>query len=363
MFDMKNWIKYLFSIAIAGLFFWLAFKDFSRDDFEKLGEVFSRIDYRLVSIAFVSLTFSHVLRAWRWGVLLSTVKEKMSLKHLFNATMIGYAVNLALPRVGEITKAVNLAQQEKIDGKKVLASVVIERILDTLMFALLLALSVFIFRRKINDAFGEVNLGGLHLSFEVASYLILLVSTCVLLFFSIMSLYPAQIAARFKLLIHHLSPKWSVRLSNALESFIEGTAALKNRAKYAEIVISSIVIWGCYLIAGLVPMYAIDWTTTNLFGWAEGLTTMSISAFGSLITPAGAGTYQYACSKTLEKIFDFSLIVASSYALLTFAINNLTSFILGLFSFLWQRKDKLVEIAETRASDDKTPAPTNINLI
>jgi len=360
---MKNAIKYTISILIAGLFFWLAFKDFSRDDFEKLGEVFSRIDYRLVSIAFIALTVSHILRAWRWGILLSTVKEKMSLKNLFNATMIGYAVNLALPRVGEITKAVNLAQQEKIDGKKVLASVVIERILDTLMFALLLALSVFIFRRKINEAFGEVHLGGVHLSFELASYLILLVSILVLMFFTVMSLYPAQIAARFKRLFHHLSPKWSERLSNALESFIEGTAALNNRAKYAEIVISSIVIWSCYLLAGLVPMYAIDWSTTSLFGWAEGLTTMSISAFGSLITPAGAGTYQYACSKTLEKIFDFSLIVASSYALLTFAINNLTSFILGLFSFLWQRKDKLVELPEAKASNDKAPATTNINLI
>jgi hypothetical protein len=232
------------------------------------------------------------------------------------------------------------------------------------MFALLLALSVFIFRRKINEAFGEVRLGGLHLSFELASYLILLVSIFVLIFFAVLSLYPAQIAARFKNLFHHLSPKWSERLSRALESFIEGTAALSNRAKYAEIVVSSIVIWCCYLLAGLVPMYAIDWTTTELFGWAEGLTTMSISAFGSLITPAGAGTYQYACSKTLEKIFDFSLITASSYALLTFAINNLSSFALGLFSFLWQRKDKLVELAEAKTSDDnKEPATSNINLI
>ncbi|MCS6989899.1 MAG: flippase-like domain-containing protein [Chloroherpetonaceae bacterium] len=360
---MKNAIKHLVSIVIAGLFFWLAFKDFSREDIEKLGEIFSRLDYRLIALAFIALTISHVIRAWRWGVLLSSVKEKMSLKHLFNATMIGYAVNLALPRVGEITKAVNLAQCEKIDGKKALASVVVERILDTLMFALLLALSVFIFRRKINEAFGEVTVGGLRLSFELASYLILLVSILALVVFGAMSLYPSQIAARFKSIVHRLSPKWSERLSRALESFIEGAAVLKNRAKYAEIVLSSIVIWSGYLVAGLTPMYAIDWSTVSSFGWAEGLTTMSISAFGSLITPAGAGTYQYACSKTLEKIFDYGLIIASSYALLTFAINNLTSLVLGLASFLWQRKDKLAELSEAKSSERGEPATTNINLV
>lgn len=360
---MKNAIKYAVSIGIAGLFFWLAFKDFSSDDVAKLGEIFARLDYRLIALAFIALTISHVLRAWRWGVLLSTVKEKMSLKHLFNATMIGYAVNLALPRVGEITKAVNLAQREKIDGKKALASVIVERALDTLMFAALLALSAFIFRRKINEAFGEVTMGGLRLSFELASYLILLASILALAFFAAISLYPSQIAARFRRLFERLSPKWSERLSRALESFIEGTAALNNRAKYAEIVVSSIAIWCGYLVAGLTPMYAIDWSTIESFGWAEGLTTMSISAFGSLITPAGAGTYQYACSKTLEKIFDFSLIVASSYALLTFAINNLTSLALGLFSFLWQRKDALAELSEAKASEQRQPATTNINLV
>lgn len=348
---MGNAIKYLISFAIIGVFVWLSFKDFSAEDYQKLGEVFSQLDYRLVAVSVLALTLSHLLRGWRWGVLLSTVKERMRLRNLFNATMIGYAVNLVLPRVGEITKAVNLAQREKVDGKKVFASVVIERILDTLMFALLLAFSVFIFRKKINDAFGEIVLGGWHLSFELAAYLILLGSIVVLFVFTAMSLYPALIAQAFKGLFHRFSPKWSERLSQALESFIEGTGALKNRTKYVEIVLSSFIIWCGYLIAGLLPMYAIDWATTARFGWSEGLTTMSISAFGQLITPAGAGTYQYACSKSLEKIFDFNLIIASSYALLTFAVNNVTSAVLGLFCFIWQRVESATESEPTRPKE------------
>ncbi len=350
---VKNIVKYGLSIAIAGTFFWLAFKDFKESDFIELGRQLSNIDYRWLALTLILMIASHVLRAWRWGVLLSTVKETMSLKNLFNATMIGYAVNMVLPRVGEITKSVNLAKQETIDGKKVLASVVVERILDTLMFALLLAASVFVFRVKINQAFGDVKLWGLTLSFEIAAYLILLASLVILLVFTVISLYPAAVARLAQMLIHRVSKKWAERISSALESFLEGTAALKNRTKYAEIVVSSWAIWGLYLLGTLTPFYAMGLNNAHVFGAPEALTTMSISGFGQLITPAGAGTYQYACTKTLEKIFDIPLIEASGYALLTFALTTVTNAVVGIGCALSQNKDNFFR-KPVASSDDLT---------
>jgi hypothetical protein len=130
---IKQILKYGLSLAIAGVFFWLAFKDFTAQDLEELWRMILNANYLWLLFTMVLMVVSHLVRAWRWGVLLSTVKEKMRLTNLFNATMIGYAVNMVLPRVGEVTKSVNLARQEKIDAKKVLASVVVERMLDTLM--------------------------------------------------------------------------------------------------------------------------------------------------------------------------------------------------------------------------------------
>ncbi|MDW8467216.1 MAG: lysylphosphatidylglycerol synthase transmembrane domain-containing protein [Chloroherpetonaceae bacterium] len=115
---LKQIIKYSVSLVIAGVFFWLAFKDFTQSDLEKLWQMITGANYSWLTVTVAIMVLSHIIRAWRWGVLLSTVKEKMSLLNLFYATMIGYAVNMVLPRVGEVTKSVNLARQEKLERQK-----------------------------------------------------------------------------------------------------------------------------------------------------------------------------------------------------------------------------------------------------
>ncbi len=350
---LKQVLKYSVSVVIAGVFFWLAFKDFTQRDVEELWRMILGANYLWLAVTVALMVISHLIRAWRWGILLSTVKEKMRLTNLFNATMIGYAVNMALPRVGEVTKSVNLARQEKVDTKKVLASVVIERILDTLMFALLLALSAFIFRVKINHVFGEVQLWGMRVSFEIAAYLILLASLLLLGFFAVLSLYPEKMAQLAEKFLEKRSKKWAERISNALKSFIEGTASLKNRTKYAEIVLSSLVIWTLYLLGMLFPIYALSLHERYQLGVLEALTTLSISGFGQLITPAGAGTYQYACQTTLEKIFDVARVEASGFALITFALQTLTNVGFGAAAFFMQLKDETKDVAPSTIASEK----------
>ncbi|MDW8467215.1 MAG: flippase-like domain-containing protein [Chloroherpetonaceae bacterium] len=237
-----------------------------------------------------------------------------------------------------------------------LASVVIERILDTLMFAFLLAVSAFFFRTKINGAFGEVKLWGLNVSFEIATYLILLASVALLTAFAILSLYPEKIAGWAETVLAKRSKKWAERIANALRAFIEGTASLKNRAKYAEIVASSLVIWVLYLLGMLLPFYALSMQERYALGVMEALTTLSISGFGQLITPAGAGTYQYACQITLEKVFDVARVEASGFALITFALQTLTNASLGMIAFLAQAKEEAGVRAEQAIASEKPVA-------
>jgi glycosyltransferase 2 family protein len=333
---VKNTIKYILSLAIAGLFFWLAFKDFSAEDYSRLWLTLKKVNLNWIFLTLVVQVISNVIRAWRWGILLTTVKPRMKLSNLFNATMIGYAVNMVLPRVGEVTKAINLAKYEGIDAKKVLASVVIERILDTLVFAVLLATSGFVFRSRISEVFGEVTLFGLTVSFEAGSYLILLMSIVLLIFFAAISLYPRQISKAVETLAEKVAKKWSKKLSGAVEAFIEGAGALKHPAKYLEIMLSSFVIWAIYLLGTLMPFYAMGLDQKYGLGLWEAMATMSISAFGQLITPAGAGTYQYVCQTVLNRLFNVALTEASAFALLTFFIVLFTFGLFGVGSFALQ---------------------------
>lgn len=82
-------------------------------------------------------TASYVVRAARWGELLSTA-SRPSFRRLFSATMIGFlAINTLPARLGELVRAYALSRSERISTATVLGSVAVERLLD------LAALGVF----------------------------------------------------------------------------------------------------------------------------------------------------------------------------------------------------------------------------
>ncbi|MDX2130277.1 MAG: lysylphosphatidylglycerol synthase transmembrane domain-containing protein [Chloroherpetonaceae bacterium] len=335
---MKNALKIILSLGIAGFFFWLAFRDFTAKDFQDVMAAIADANFPLLVISFFILILSHIIRAWRWGLLLSTIKPKLSLINLFNSTMIGYAVNQALPRVGELTKSFNLSKAESLDPKKVLASVVVERIYDTLLYAVLLAGSVFLFRTPINAAFNKISLFGFQVTVEYATYLMLLAAIIIWLIATAISFYPEQISEKIASILksNKISDHWSERIRRWISSFIEGSAALKDKTKYVEIIFSSLAIWSLYWMASLLPAFAVDFGKYGIGFW-ESLVVMCISALGQLITPGGAGTYQYACTVALETVFHVPKTDAAAYALITFFIQLFSSALVGVFCFFWQQ--------------------------
>ena len=63
---VKNTISTLFSIALAALFLYLAFRG---KDIEQLWRSLIDVHWIWFVILFVGSALSHVLRAWRWKIL------------------------------------------------------------------------------------------------------------------------------------------------------------------------------------------------------------------------------------------------------------------------------------------------------
>src|SRR4249919_632769 len=66
----------------------------------------------LLLMAAVSLV-SHVIRSERWRMLLVPSGNNVKLSSSFLSLMIGYLVNLAIPRGGEVSRCYNLFKLEK----------------------------------------------------------------------------------------------------------------------------------------------------------------------------------------------------------------------------------------------------------
>src|SRR5512147_1113649 len=78
-----------------------------------------------------------ILRATRWGVLLSPVKHRIAFKNLFSMTLIKYVINVIPPRAGEVVASVLLARKEHVPAVSVIGASLLERILDMLTVVLI----------------------------------------------------------------------------------------------------------------------------------------------------------------------------------------------------------------------------------
>ena len=130
----KNIISTFFSIALSALFLYLAFRG---KDISQLWKSLVDVHWSWFVILFVGSAFSHVLRAWRWKYLLYPIKRDVTLRNAFSATMIGYLINNVVPRLGEFIRPYALKKLEGVSRSATMGTIVLERILDMVTFAII----------------------------------------------------------------------------------------------------------------------------------------------------------------------------------------------------------------------------------
>ena len=126
----------------------------------------------LLLMAAVSI-ISHVIRAKRWQMLLVPSGNKVKLSSSFLSLMIGYLVNLAIPRGGEVSRCYNLFKLEKTPVETSFGTVVIERIVDVVCLLMLIAFSFFVEWNKLETFIRSLNMSS-GTGFRIPTWLIVL---------------------------------------------------------------------------------------------------------------------------------------------------------------------------------------------
>ncbi len=113
-------------------------------DVEDALDVLSQADPRIVLLMVVSVTLDVAARGARWRALLAPIR-RLAYMRVIGYTFVGYLANNVLPaRLGELVRSHALGEGEGVSRTTVLGTVVVERILDTVIVVGLAALSVVI---------------------------------------------------------------------------------------------------------------------------------------------------------------------------------------------------------------------------
>lgn len=131
--------KLLIGYGVSLLFIWLVLR---RINFPQLSDSFRQADYRWIFPAMIFYGLSYIVRAFRWGVLLSPL-GRFSAGQLFPVIVIGFFGNTIFPaRLGELARAYVGGKKLGIGTSAAFGSIVLERLFDGLTLGLLFFLSL-----------------------------------------------------------------------------------------------------------------------------------------------------------------------------------------------------------------------------
>ncbi len=320
---VKNSLSTLFSILLSGLFLYLAFRG---KDIGMLWRSLIEVPWGWFVLLFVGSALSHVLRAWRWKYLLYPIKQDVSLRNSFSVIMIGYLINNVVPRLGEFVRPYSMKRLEGISRSATMGTIVLERILDLVTFAMFVLTVFAMYSHQFVIWFPSMA------NFE---WLFVAGAAVMMIVFILMFLKAEMMLQFAKRFLGLLPVRMRMTAEKIFDSFITGFQASKYPGNYFMIAVTSILIWLSYIVLLYVPFFIYDFSRNPEinFGAAAVLNVASGFAF-ALPTPSGIGSYHAFTLFALTEMFKVDPAEALSYAVYTHAVGFLTTTILGLYFFI-----------------------------
>ena len=229
---MKKIIIYAGTV-LSIVFLWLALRDTQWDE---MANAFSKARLWPIIPMYGCLAGFYVLKAMRWSVLLSP-SHTVSTRKLIPAMMVGAASNNLLPaHIGEIIRVYYAGSELKIPKSTVLATLVLERVLD--IIAILSILSVtFLF-------------GGGSRALVGAGSLLLAIGLGVGFICFALVRYHHQVIVLSNKLLRFVSDALRQKVANQIVHVGDGLASLREGNLYWGLWLNSTVQW--LLMAGCV---------------------------------------------------------------------------------------------------------------
>jgi len=321
-------------------------------DLSEIGRAFRKADYRWLPLLVALVIGSNVMRAWRWNVLIDALPkpeddgsdeegsdeaqeaDSNTLEASFSSIMIGYMVNYAAPRMGEVARTANMASRTRYRFSSLFGTVVSERIFDTIVLgiAILSAGGLLLDRLPtLRDRFIEPaveRMQALPLTWLIG------ISAAGLLLLVLLWMWIRHGLRREQSALHQL---WTNTLQPVLASFRDGMLTLIRSPERAVILVSTIGMWAGYLMMAYLPFLMLGLGDPYGIGVVDAWALMAIGALGLLVpSPGGLGSYHYITIQALVYLYDVPEVPAATYAVLTHAAQLVFYVLAGFVVLLYQ---------------------------
>lgn len=317
-------LKLLFFLAIGIFFIWLFLRQLTPEQKREIWESFITANYSWVILSILIGILSHIVRAYRWRILMEPLGYHPKISNTFFAVMIGYLANMALPRLGEVTRCGVLNKYEKIPINNAIGTVIVERSIDLVVFLLLFFINLFIFFDELNHYVDEKVyrplMEKMNISDETSTYLYVLLIVFVA-FIGVFLLIRKRIS--------HL--KVYQKSKDVVLGFWNGLWAVTKIKKPLLFIFQSLLIWVLYYLMIYVCFFSL--AETSHLGFDAALSLLIFGSIGIIVVQGGIGIYPAIIAETLVL---YGITNTYGYALgwLTWTAQTLMIVVAGVASLI-----------------------------
>lgn len=132
---LRTFLKIILPLAFGCLLLWYLY---SKMDLNEIWEVIRKgVRYDIILFSLLFGLGANIMRGLRWGLLIRSLGDKVRTHNVVYAVLGNYAVNLVLPRVGEVWRCGMITKYDKIPFTRLLGTLLIDRVSDTVMVGLI----------------------------------------------------------------------------------------------------------------------------------------------------------------------------------------------------------------------------------
>ncbi len=271
-------LKTVLPLLLGIYLFWVFFSSMSPASKALFYEAILRADYFWIILSLLLGVLAYFSRAYRWKYVLEPLGYKTNFWNRYHAVMIGYLINLTIPRAGEASRSGMLYRSDGVPFSSSFGTIIAERAVDFAVLVGIACLTAFVgyddfweIKSRIETEFSGVGSKTSGFSIKWLIYGVILFLGSVFAYFFV---FRSTFRAKF---------------INFAKDVLKGLLSIfKSKQPFAYI-FHTIVIWVCYLAMFALPFQALPETCdVPLSGILLGFIAGSL---GITFTNGGVGTY------------------------------------------------------------------------
>ncbi|MEG1748646.1 MAG: lysylphosphatidylglycerol synthase transmembrane domain-containing protein [Tannerellaceae bacterium] len=310
---LRTILKIFLPLAFGCLLLWFLYR--KMDVSEIMHVIKDGVRYDIILLSLFFGLGANVVRGLRWGLLISSLGERFKMSNIIYAVLGNYAVNLVLPRVGEVWRCGVITKYEKISFTKLLGTLLIDRVSDTIMVGSI-TLLIVIFNLDFFISFFAKNPALLE-GFQSMFNSIWIYAVAILFILGIWFVFTYM--SNFTLV-----QKAKLMLQNVWLG-MKSVWMMKQKGRF---LVDTLLIWGGYFCYFYITFYAFDFTRD--LGISVGLIAFTMSSIGVAVpVQGGIGPWHFMVIATLV-CFGVKETDAAAFALVVHTVQTVWTGLCGL---------------------------------